>query len=163
MLDKNGKIGGKVSIIDLVVLLLVIVVAAGIAFRYGSSATTAVQSSEKFECVLKVTNVRQFTVDALNKKGVITDKNSEKVLGEIKNIEVEEAQFQSTTADGKIVESVLPDRYTCYVTIEASGKESEDGYIMDDSNELSVGRNMDIYSKYVKTSGEIKSVEKLDQ
>ena len=52
MLDKNGKIGGKVSIIDLVVLLLVIVVAAGIAFRYGSSATTAVQSSEKFECVL---------------------------------------------------------------------------------------------------------------
>ena len=102
-------------------------------------------------------------MDALNKKGVITDKNSEKVLGEIKNIEVEEAQFQSTTADGKIVETVLPERYTCYVTIEASGKESEDGYIMDDSNELSVGRNMDIYSKYVKTSGEIKSVEKLDQ
>ena len=163
MLDKNGKIGGKVSIIDLAVLLLVIVVAGGIVFRYGSSATTAVKSSENFECVLKVSNVRQFTVDALNKKGVITDKNSTKTLGEIKNVEVEEARFQSTTADGKIVETVLPDRYTCYVTIEASGKESEDGYIMDDSNELSVGRNMDIYSKYVRTSGEIKSVEKIEK
>lgn len=160
MIDKNGKIGGKLSIIDLAVIILVVVIAAGITIRYSAKATTAVTSSEQFNCVVKVNNVREYTVDALKKGGVITDKKSEKVLGEIKGVEVEQAVFQSTTADGRIVQSELPDRYCCLVTIEAKGKESEDGYIMDDSNELSVGREMEIYSKYVKTTGEIKSVEK---
>lgn len=53
----------------------------------------------------------------------------------------------------------MPGRYTCYVTIRATGKESDDNYILEDSTELSVGRNVDLYSKYVKTSGDIKSVK----
>lgn len=158
-MDKNGKIKGKFSIIDLFVIILAAVLVAGIAVRYGAKATTAVQSSEEFECVLKVTNVRDFTVKALEKKGVITDKKSEVELGEIIDVEVEDAEFQSTTADGRIITSELPDRYNCKVTIRANGKVSEDAYVMNDSNELSVGRNMDIFSKYVKTSGEIISVD----
>ena len=158
-MDKNGKIKGKFSIIALFVIILAAVLAAGIAVRYGAKATTAVQSSEEFECVLKVTNVRDFTVKALEKKGVITDKKSEVELGEIIDVEVEDAEFQSTTADGRIITSELPDRYNCKVTIRANGKVSEDAYVMNDSNELSVGRNMDIFSKYVRTSGEIISVD----
>ena len=70
--------------------------------------------------------------------------------------------MQSTTADGKIKWATLPDKYTCMVTIEADGRESEDGYILDDTTELSVGRSVDIITKYVKTSGEIISVEVME-
>lgn len=159
IIDKNGKLGGKISIIDLAVILLILIVIGGLIMRFGSSVTTSVKSDAQFEYVVKVDGVREFTVDALEKKGVITDKKSEKILGEILDVEVKDAQFRSTTADGQIVETILPDRYTCYVTIKATGKESDEGYIMGDSNELSVGRTIDIYSKYVKTSGEIKSVK----
>ena len=162
-MDKYGKIKGKFSIIDLFVIILAVVLIAGIAVRYGSKATTAVRSSEEFECVLKVTNVREFTVTALEKKGVITDKKSEVEIGEIIDVEVNDAEFQSTTADGKIITTTLPDRYNCMVTIRAKGKVSDDAYVMPDSNELSVGRNMEIYSKYVKTSGEIMSVEMIEK
>lgn len=161
ILDEKGKIGGKVSIVDLFVILLVIVVVLGIFMRFGSKITTAVKSSERFEFVVKVDNVRQYTIDALQKKGKITDKKSNLDLGEIKDVKVIPTEFQSTTASGEIVVTDLPDRYTCLVTIEAKGKESEDGYIMDDTTELSVGRNIDLYSKYVKTSGDIMSVEVL--
>ena len=81
------------------------------------------------------------------------------VLGEIKDVKVEDSKIQSTTASGKIERSILPDKYTCYVTIEAEGRESEDGYILDDTTELSVGRSVDIITKNVKTSGEIISVD----
>ena len=162
-MDKNGKIKGKFSIIDLFVIILAVVLVAGIAVRYGAKATTAVQSSEEFECVIEVNNVRDFTVKALEKKGVITDKKSEVEVGEIISVEREQAEFQSTTADGKIIDTVLPDRYNCRVTIRAHGKVSEDAYVMNDSNELSVGRNMDIFSKYVKTSGEIMSVNMVEK
>lgn len=158
-MDKNGRIKGKISIIDILVIILLVVVIIGIASRYGSAVTNAVQSDKEFEYVLRVENVRGYTVEALNKKGRITDKKSEKDLGEIIDVKVENAKEQSITANGAVTFAPLPDRYTCYVTIRATGKESDDNYIMADSTELSVGRNIDLYSKYVKTSGDIESVK----
>ncbi|MBQ2662810.1 MAG: DUF4330 domain-containing protein [Clostridia bacterium] len=162
-MDKNGKIAGKISIIDILVILLVIVVIAGIAVRYGSKITTAVRSSEKFEYTMRIESVRKYTVDALEKKGRITDKKSEKDLGNIVDVRYEPAKMQSTTANGRVVMPVMPDRYTCYVTIQAVGRESDDNYVLDDSTELSVGRNVELYSKYVKTSGTIESVKVIEK
>lgn len=162
-MDKNGKIFGKISIIDVFAIILVLAVVIGIGVRYGAKATMAVQSSEQFECVVEVANVREFTVKALEKGGIITDKKSEIELGEIISVETKQADFQSTTADGRIITTMLPERYNCIVKIKASGKVSDDAYIMDDSNELSVGRTIELYSKYVKTSGEIKSVKMLEE
>ncbi len=161
-MDKNGKIKGKVSIIDILVILLIIVVIVGVAARYGSKITTAVKSDKQFEYVLSVENVRDYTVTALKKMGRVTDKKSEKDLGEIVDVQVENATQQSITAAGEVKNPETPGRYTCFVTIRATGKESEDNYILSDSTELSVGRNVELYSKYVKTSGDIKSVKVLD-
>ncbi len=158
-MDKNGKIKGKVSIIDILVILLIVVVIAGIGARYGSRITSAVKSDKEFEYVLRVENVREYTVNALQRKGKITDKKSEKDLGEITDVRVENAVQQSVTASGEVKFSELPDRYTCFVTIIGKGKESDDNYILNDTTELSVGRNIDLYSKYVKTSGDIESVK----
>lgn len=158
-MDKNGKIKGKVSIIDILVILLVVLVVVGIAARYGSKVTTAVQSDKQFEYVLRIENVRQYTVTALEKMGYVTDKKSEKNLGEIVDVKVENATEQTVSAAGEVVKSDLPGRYTCFVTIQATGQESEDNYILADSTELSVGRNIELYSKYVKTSGDITSVK----
>lgn len=162
ILDKNGNIGGKISIVDAAAVLLVIAVIAGICVRYGSKLTTAIESSERFEYVVKVQNVRSYTADALKKGGNLTDKNSQKVLGEIKDVRVEDAYESKETADGRIVEAKLPEKVTCYVTIEALGKESDDVYIMEDSTELSVGKTVDLYTQYCKTSGVIKEVMKLN-
>ena len=161
-MDKNGKIGGKVSIIYIGVIILVLAAIVGLGIRFMSNTTTAVTSHERFRYVVKINSVREFTINALQKGGITTDKKSEKTLGEIKNVEVSEAKMQSTTADGKIKWATLPDKYTCMVTIEADGRESEDGYILDDTTELSVGRSVDIITKYVKTSGEIISVEVME-
>ena len=56
------------------------------------------------------------------KKGNLTDKKSTKVLGRVTDVKVEPTKDMVTTANGKIVEADVPERYTCYVTIEADGK-----------------------------------------
>ena len=161
-MDKNGKIAGKISIIDILVIVLIIAVIVGIAARYGSKITAAVRSSEKFEYTMRIESVRKYTVDALERKGRITDKKSEKDLGNIVDVNYKPAKMQSTTANGRVVKPELPDRYTCYVTIQAVGRESDDNYVLDDSTELSVGRTVELYSKYVKTSGIIESVKVIE-
>jgi hypothetical protein len=79
------------------------------------------------------------------------------------SVEEEPSKVQSERADGKIVLADQPDRYTAIVTIKTRGKESDNSYITADSNELSVGRTTEIYSKYVHTSGKIMSVEKISK
>jgi hypothetical protein len=161
-MNKDGNIKGKFNIIDLLVIILIIAVVVGICVRFGSHVTTAVKSDEDFEYVVRVESVRDYTVDALEKMGKVTDKKSTLDLGEIVNVEKEPAKFLSETADGEMVYASQPDRYTAYVTIRTKGKESDNSYITADSNELSVGRVTEIISKYVHTSGKIMSVKKLD-
>lgn len=165
-MNKNGKIKGKFNIIDLLVIVLVLAVIGGIVLRYGSRITTAVKSSEDFKYVVRVEGVKQFTIDALekSKNEAVTDKKSEMYLGTIVDVAVEPAkQTDAQTSEGDIVEAPLPERYTAYVTIETQGKESDNSYITADSNELSVGRTTELYTKYVHTSGMIESVTKVNE
>lgn len=161
-MNKDGRIKGKFNIIDLLVILLIAAVIVGIAVRFGSSVTTAVKSDEEFEYVVKVESVRQYTIDALEKKGKLSDKKATVDLGEIVDVQAQPSEFLSQTADGEVVYAKQPGRYTALVTIRTKGKESGNSYIMADSNELSVGRTTEIFSKYVHTSGTIMSVEKMD-
>lgn len=162
-MNKDGKIKGKFNIIDIIAIVLVIVVVLGIAVRFKSSITTAVKSDEGFVYTVKVAGVKDYTIAALEKKGKVTDKKSELDLGEITDVVVAPSATQRERADGKIITADEPERYTATVTIKTRGKEAENSYITADSNELSVGRTVDIYTKYVHTTGKIMSVEKLDE
>ncbi len=158
-IDKKGKLGGKVSIIDILILVIILAVIVGIGVRYGTKITGAVTSEKEFEYVIKIDGIRDYTVKALDKKGRVTDKRSEKNIGEILEVVTENGTKESVLADGTVKYADYPGYYTSYVKVKATGKESDDNYVLDDATELSVGRTVDFYSKYVKTSGVIMSVE----
>lgn len=166
-MNKDGKIKGKFNIIDILVIVLIIAVIAGLAVRYGSRITSAVKSDEEFEYVVRVQSVRMYTIDALKEtkdtESKLSDKKGTVDLGKITNVEYEPATVISEKADGTIVDAPQEDRYTAYVTIRTRGKESDNSYITADSNELSVGRSTEIYSKYVHTSGLIMEVNKIGE
>ena len=161
-MNKDGKIKGKFNIIDLLAIILVVAVAAGLVVRFRSTVTTAVKSDESFVYTVKVSGVKNYTVEALEKKGKVTDKKSELDLGEITEVVAEPCSTEAERADGKIVMAEQPERYNVTVTIKTRGKEAENSYITADSNELSVGRMTEIFTKYVHTSGKIMSVEKIE-
>ena len=166
-MNKDGKIKGKFNIIDLLVIILIIAVIAGICVRYGSSITTAVKSDEEFEYVVKVESVRQFTIDALEEtmktESHLTDKKSTVDLGIITDIKTEDTKLLAQKVDGSMVYAPQEERKTAYVTIKTRGKEADNSYITADSNELSVGGHTEIYSKYVHTSGLITNVKKTNE
>ena len=159
-MNKDGKIKGKFNIIDVLAIILVIVAVAGIVIRFGSKITDSVKSDATFVYTVNVSGVRDYTIDALQKKGKVTNKKSNMDVGEIIDVVVEPSETQSERADGKLVYSELPDRYDATITIKARGQEAANSYITADSEDLSVGRVIDIYTKYVHTSGKVMSVTK---
>lgn len=158
IIDKNGRLFGKVNIIDIAVILAVVAVVAGVFVRFTGGAGKIVTATKKIEFEVKVDGVRSFTVDALDKKGLVTNKNYDIVTGEITNVDTVDCVQKATKTNGTVVEAPLEERYTSTVTIVTDGKESDSGYFDSNNEEIAVGREYTIYSKFVKTTGTITRV-----
>lgn len=162
ILDKNGKIFGKINIIDLLVILAILAGIIGFGARFASKAAEDVKKKVQFSYVVQVDGVRIYTVDALLKKGIVTDTKTESVVGEITDVEYKPYVESMLTASGERISVEVPDSYSVIVTVNSEGNESDSGYFVGENIELSVGSTMSMTTKYVNTSGRIKSIEKKD-
>ena len=154
-MDKNGKIFGKISIIDLLVILAVIVGAFGFSIRFFSDAAKNVTEKTKFEYVVEIRDVRTYTVSALEKMGVVTEKKSGGVIGEIVNVESEPFKVQLAMSNGRIVSANVPEKYIVRVTVVGEGNDAANGYYLGENVELSVGASITMATKYANSSGKI--------
>ncbi len=161
-MDKNGKMGGKISIIDIFVLLIVIVAAFGISMRFLSAPAKNAKETVRVSFVVEVEGIRKYSVDALGKKGNVIDIKQKYLVGEITDFKSEPQKRESFDANGEIVYAEVPERYTARVTIESDCKQTENGYYVGDNTELAVGSDIQIATKYANSSGKIISITELN-
>lgn len=147
----------KFNIIDVLVLLIVIVFAAGIGIRLGNGK--AIKNETEITYTVEVKNVKEFTADALKKSNVLTDDKTGTVLGEIVSVEVEPYMEEKETNTGELVMVEVPERYRCTVILKSSAKEQEGKLMLDEKTEVSPGKIFDVITKYVKTTGTVISVD----
>lgn len=158
-MDKNGKIFGKINIIDLAAILIVILAIVGITIRFTSIAAENVNKKSSFSYVVEIEDIRMYSVNALNKMGLATDKQGN-VIGEITNVEYDKMQSQRVNENGEPVKVFKPERYVAKVTLQSEGKDTDSGYFVGENTELSVGSSLTMYTKYSNCSGKIVKVEK---
>lgn len=161
MFRKNGKLFGKISVVDILALLLIAVLVFGVYQRFGGSKTDFV-SGNTYECVMKVKNVRNFTVDALAKGGEVYDKTTKEHIGTIVGVTSEAASEPLLMADGSHVMAPEKDRYHAYVTVEFTGKESGDGYYTESNQQISVGGTLVVQAKWAECEATIVEVHPKD-
>jgi len=160
-MDKNGKLFGKISIIDLLVVITIIVGAVGFSMRFLSLESKNITEKAKFEYVVEVEEVRNYTVDALNKKGIVTKPYTDEVLGEVVKVESEPYTEQEVLSNGRTVVVEIPEKYKVRITIECEGKESDEAFFAGREQEIAVGTTVGIATKYANTNGKIISVKKI--
>ena len=83
MLDKRGKLFGKISIIDIFVIILIAALALGIYSRFAVKSASVETTAQPLEYTMKVSNVRIGTVNALKDyMGPVYDDTTKEYLGE---------------------------------------------------------------------------------
>lgn len=160
-MDKNGKIFGKINIIDLAAILVVVLAIIGITIRFTSIAAENVNTKSNFSYVVEIEDIRIYSVNALKKMGTATDKQGN-VIGEITNVEIDILERQLINENGKSIKVVTPERYVAKVTLESEGKDTDSGYFVGENTELSVGSTISMHTKYSNCSGKIIKVDKIE-
>ena len=158
MLSKDGKLFGKISIIDIAAILIFILLAIGIFIRFSGNPNIDFVSGEPIECTLKVANVRDYTVTALKKGGAVYDSTTKEYIGEITSAWSEKAQVTVNMVDGTINTVDAEDRYNVYIKVSFTGKIADNGYYTASNRQIAVGAAVPISSKYAQSTSHVVEV-----
>ena len=149
-MDKNGKIFGKLSIIDAIAIVFLLIVCAGIIYRYASPNAKVSTSDEKITYVLQIEGVRDFTGDYYTKEDNLKcfDSKNNELIGVIKDVEIRPYKKYSLGLDGVPRWIERPETITVYLTIEADGRETDDAYYIGGTYKLRIGGEIYLATKY---------------
>ena len=170
ILDKKGKLFGKVSIIDLFVILVIVIGVVGVFSTksmldkekvLSQSGNMFIQSSQKadhLEIAFEVKEVRSFTKDAIIVGDDVFVVSNDRFLGTVSRVESVPSKKTIVTTHGKVYTAEVPERYDVTIYVDANGKKKDDGYFTDSNIKLIIGGEMEVKTSTIQTTPRVKAI-----
>ncbi len=160
LIDKKGKLLGLINIIDLIVIMLVVALVTGGAYKLVLSERAVGEEDRLAEVVLEVviSEVRQATVDIVAQGDKLQDATIRQHFGEIIDLEVKPFRIPVETREGKVVMAEVPERYDIHLTIAGTGRISRDA-IRVASFEVLTGSRIHLRTRYYSVVATVLKVE----
>ena len=159
-MDKNGKIAGKISIIDLFVLLVIAVLIAGSIYRFTARAAQVDPGEARIEYVLRVAQARELAIkyyqDSIGLPAF--DRVTGLHIGDITNVRHEARYPHMTLPDGSVVAVRHPGTAAIYIYITATGRATDSAIYVGGTREINVGGTVFMRSKYVDVETVVNSI-----
>ncbi len=155
-LDDKGRIFGKVSIIDIAVVLFICAAIGGAYFKFFMSPQG--QAARQFDTLtyqVEVKNIRQPSVDAVLAGAAVYDGETGNPIGEIIQKKVVPATGYIEKADGTIVQAEIPGRYDMLISIKTPGVENNNGFFAGGIVELKRGSDLRLRSKRIEVHSRV--------
>ncbi|MGE5632711.1 MAG: DUF4330 domain-containing protein [Caulobacteraceae bacterium] len=153
LLDKKGRLFGKINIIDLLIVLLVIAVAAGAYIVLFNGNGKQASESSKVIYDFEITNVNKDFVDAINPGDPIRDSVRGNDLGTVVSKSAKSAtMLNEDLINGRYVIADVPDAYDVTITIEANATITPANVIIGGA-EVKVGKKFFIKGKGYANQG----------
>lgn len=168
MLDKKGRLFGKISIIDILVVCLIILAIFGAAYARQMIAQKATEDNttfrnhaniDVFEVKMRLNEVRQMTLDAIHVGDKVYAISTKRTIGEITDIQAEPAKRHLTDLRGQVSEALVPGKMDVVLTLKVPGRTMENGYFTTDNYHLAYAAVCEIQTETILTSPVIESVK----
>ena len=161
IMDSKGKLFGKVSIIDITIIIMVIILCAGVYVRLTGTTGKAIAAGEDFYYTFKIDNIRKPAAEALQKSighRFSLNEKQQSEMGELLSAEVNQAYGIIEKADGTVVSAEIPERFDVILTLKLQGKVNTGGYFTPQLREINAGSAYVIKSKYCTAFGTVQKV-----
>ncbi len=150
IIDEHGRVFGKISLIDFLVVLVVIVVGAALYVKYNVLEVTSAAAKDPISYTITIYGARTYTADGLKIGDAIYDKNGSggNTVGTITDIKVADAKRPSELLDGTVVLGDYEDHYDITLTISATGTISGGRYLVNKTYEVNQSSVRTYNTKY---------------
>jgi len=146
IIDSKGKLFGKISIIDILIILVVIIAVAGIGYKFtrpnvGNSVFT---KQEDIQIKFQLDEVQDFIVNAIKVGDPVRESVQNASFGKVSDIKTGDAIIWLTTEDGRNVKVSREGYYSVEITMDAKGMKDNLGVVIDKANYY-VGQTITLY------------------
>ncbi len=150
MIDKQGKLFGKINILDLFVVTLILLLAVGTYYKLTSEKLEMSTGEHNIEYVLKIRNVSDFTSEYYTEGTEVFDRSTNEMIGVITNVLTEPTKDVINTKNGDLSLTEVPGKLDIYITLEGKGIETEKSYLINGVFELKRGSTVKLKTKYLE-------------
>lgn len=162
IIDKKGRIFGKVSIIDVFIVVLVMAVLAGAWYRFTKSKTpTPFVKTDKIRVEFFVEEMPDFAVNAVKIGDPVKESVQNTGLGRVVDIKKDSAIRWVETDKGEYVKTSREGYLSALVTIEAQGFYGSNGVSINNVDYY-IGRTLTLYVGNAALYGRISALEKIE-
>ncbi len=171
IIDNKGKLFGKISVVDICVLLVIIIGIAGAFFTISTLnsgkladnsklALNSASATQTATVTFELKGVRSMTKDSLKEgDGVYATTEDNEYIGEIKRVSFKAATQNVVAVDGTLHEAEIPDRLNVLVEVEVKGKTTDSGFYSESGVQLLYGKEIEIKTSTVKTMPQVVGIE----
>ena len=163
LIDRNGRLFGKISVIDLLVVAVVVVMAVALNFKNNQTHTGTSISEEKVTFQIRVRGVRSYVADCIAIGDGLYDQNYSSgggALGHITDIQVERdpGTVISTLSDGTIILAEWEDTVDLLLTLEGTGLLNGKSVALNRVYDLGVNSARTYYTQRAQFVGSVVSI-----
>ena len=158
MIDKNGKIGGKINLIDLLIIIVLVAVVGFIGYRFLIKDDAGIVNTETVTLQFTCAETKNFVADRLETGVNVLDTEENNSMGTVTDIEIGEAYEYVVTEGGETVQKNAEDCSSVVVTTETSGTLDGNGVLIGGAR-YAVGHSMVIYVGDCKLYVQISAVD----
>jgi hypothetical protein len=151
IIDEHGRVFGKVSVIDFLVVLIVLVLGAALYVKYNVlEATSVAGKTDTIAYAITIYGAREYTANGIRIGDAIYDKSGSggRSVGTITDKKVTDAKKMQALSDGTIVYGNYEGRYDITLTITANGAVTDGRYLVNKTYEINVNSIRIFYTKY---------------
>lgn len=163
IIDRNGRLFGKISVIDLIVVAVVVVMAAALHFKSGQTHTGTSVTEQPITFQVQARGLRSYAADALRVGDSLYDQgysSGGRPLGRITDIQVEQEPGTGTATlfDGTVATVPSEGTVDLILTIEGSGLVSGRSVSINRVYDLGINSSRNYCTKYVQFIGTVSSI-----
>ncbi len=158
--NKKGLLFGKISIVDIAVIVVIILLAAGTVYKFkGLAKTNTNAAMVPVTYTVEVKKVRPYVFDNVKEGDILYDKISGNSIGTIVAVEGTPAKEATATFNGQTVLMDVENRVDVKFTVEAEAVKSSNGtYHINRTYEVIRNSAKKFMTKYFECNGTITDI-----
>ena len=150
MIDNQGRLFKKISIIDIIIVVAILVLGAGFIYRQTSQTLgNIINPTTPLYVTIHGAGIRHFIVDAVDVGDVVFRRHDRQAIGEVVDIRVEQAMGSLLRSDGTAVLAPMEGRYDIFITVAAVGSQGAVGYLVNGNDHMARGSEVELVSNRV--------------
>lgn len=160
VVDEKGRLFGKINLLDLVVILVILAVVGRFGYKaFKKGEVNAAGTDKTVEITVRLSNVTEATVNALQINDEVYDSKSNTLMGKVTEVRQQPAIVVSTGSDGRLYEHESKTALDVFLTIAGPGRVSPNSVTMN-SLEVRIGGTNDLKTAIWKGSGPVVDIKR---